>query len=66
MREKIFLVNMEILVKNYKKENWGIYDDTAELYRAIVYSDAYYGDDSSLTMLYKKTGKPILIQSMDM
>lgn len=56
----------EMLVRNYKKENWGIYDDTAELYRAIVYSDAYYGDDSSLTMLYKKTGKPILIQSIDM
>lgn len=46
----------------YRKEGWGIYDETAELYRAIAVSDAYYGDRSSVVELYQRTGKPIMIQ----
>lgn len=49
-------------IEQYKQEKWGIYDNTANLNRAIVVSDAYYGDKSSLVPLYQKTGKPILIQ----
>lgn len=56
------LKKYEMLVSKYKNEDWGIYDDTAELYRAIAYSDAYYGDESSLTALFKNVGKPVLIQ----
>lgn len=53
-------------IKNrYIEEAWGIYDDSPNLYRAITYSDAYYGDWSSLVWLYQKTGKPILIQSIE-
>ena len=52
----------EKIVQKYIEENWGIYDDTSELNRSIVYSDAYYGDESSVVTLYKETGKPILIQ----
>ena len=48
----------------YINEGWGIYDDTPEMERAIVCTDAYYGDMSSLVWLYKKTGKPVMIQSM--
>ena len=33
--------------------------------RAIAFSDAYYGDQSSVVELYKKTGKPIMIQNVD-
>ena len=33
--------------------------------RAIAVSDAYYGDQSSLVALYRKTGKPIMIQNAD-
>ena len=51
------------IVKQYKEENWGIFDDTADLNRAIVISDAYYGDNSSLVPLYQVTGKPIMIQN---
>lgn len=51
--------------EKYVKEGWGIFDDTPDLDRALVYSDAYYGDDSSLLELYKKTGKPMMIQDFN-
>lgn len=50
---------------SYIREDWGIYDDTSELDRAIVLSDAYYGDSSSIVQLYRQTGKAIMIQNMD-
>ena len=52
------------IVRKYREEGWGIYDDSAELDRAIAISDAYYGDASSVVQLYKKTGKPIMIQNV--
>ncbi len=55
----------EKTVRNYLKEGWGIYDDTADLNRAIRLSDAYYGDASSLVQLYQKTGRPIMIQNVN-
>ena len=42
-----------------------IFDDTADMNRAIAISDAYYGDPSSLVELYKKTGKPIMIENIE-
>jgi hypothetical protein len=53
------------IVDNYRKEGWGIYDDTPDVDRAIAVSDAYYGDPSSLVTMYKETGKPIMIQNCD-
>ena len=53
------------IVEEYRSENWGIYDDTPDLHRAIAVSDAYYGDISSLVDLYRLTGKPIMIQSTE-
>lgn len=53
------------IVEKYKKDNYGIYDDTPELERAIRISDAYFGDGGSLPALYQKTGKPIMIQNLD-
>lgn len=50
--------------EKYISEGWGIYDDTAELDRAIALSDAYYGDSSSVVQLFQQTGKPIMIQNM--
>lgn len=54
----------EKIVETYIEQDWGIYDDTADLDRAIVMSDAYYGDSSSVVQLYKATGKPIMIQNV--
>lgn len=53
------------LVDDYTREGWGIYDNSADLHRAIALSDAYYGDPSSVVTLYKKTGKPVLFQNID-
>ena len=52
------------LERQYIDEGWGIYDDTSDLHRAIAWSDAYYGDMSSVVSLYGKTGKPIMVESM--
>lgn len=53
------------LVEWYKEEGWGIYDDTADLDRAVILCDAYYGDGSSLVQLCQKAGKPVMIQNVD-
>ena len=55
----------ERLVEAYREAGWGIYDDTADMDRAIALSDAYYGDASSVLQLYKKTGKPTMMQNTD-
>ena len=57
------LDDYEKIKERYISEGWGIYDDTPELDRAIAVSDAYYGDNSSLVVMYQKTGKPIMIQN---
>lgn len=64
MRPDLYHEYMEIAEK-YCEENWGIYDETADIDRAIVLSDAYYGDMSSVVELYKVTGKPIMIQNCE-
>lgn len=64
MNPAIFNEYKEI-VAEYRAKGTGIFDDTADLHRAIVMTDAYYGDWSSLVTLYKATGKPIMIQNME-
>jgi hypothetical protein len=49
-------------VAEYRRAGFGIYDDTADLHRAIACCDAYYGDSSSLVAMYAVTGKPVMIQ----
>ncbi|WP_196602433.1 hypothetical protein [Pectinatus frisingensis] len=63
MRPEI-LQEYEQIEQAYINEGWGIYDDTAELDRAITWSDAYYGDMSSVVWLYKVTGKPVMVEDM--
>lgn len=64
MRIDLYHEFMEI-VKQYKEEGWGIYDESPDIDRAIVLSDAYYGDWSSVVELYKTTKKPIMIQNCE-
>lgn len=52
------------IIDEYQKEGWGIYDDTADLNRAVMVTDAYYGDQSSVVCLYQKVGKKVLIQNV--
>lgn len=53
------------IVAAYRQEGWGIYDDSADIDRAVVLSDAYYGDGSSVVELCRKREMPIMIQSVD-
>ena len=53
------------LKEQYIAGDWGIYDETADVDRAVVLSDAYYGDGSSVVQLYMQTGKPIMIQNVE-
>ena len=53
------------IVDEYRKASWGIYDDTADMDRAVVLSDGYYGDGSSVVWLYRETGKPVMIQNVE-
>lgn len=64
MRPKLW-AGYEKLVKTYMEDGWGIYDDTADINRAIAVSDAYYGDPSSVVQMYEETGKLILIQRVE-
>ncbi len=54
-----------MLKERYLAEGWGIYDETADVDRAVVLSDAYYGDGSSVVQLYQQTGKPVMIQNVE-
>ena len=49
----------------YVEEGWGIYDDSADVERAVVISDAYYGvGSSSVVQMYRKTGKLMMMQDI--
>ena len=53
------------ILEQYHHERIGIYDDSNDLYRAIVTSDVYYGDWSSVNLLFLARGMPVLLQDMD-
>lgn len=55
----------EKLVEEYREEGWGIYDDSADLNRAVALCDAYYGDGSSVVQLCTAVGVPILYQNCE-
>ncbi|WP_165861440.1 CDP-glycerol glycerophosphotransferase family protein [Paenibacillus paeoniae] len=48
------------LVKAFKKMSNAVYDESSDMYTAIIHSDAYIGDFSSVIASYAVTGKPIL------
>ena len=64
MRPQLWLSYKKLMHK-YIEEGWGIYDDSADLNRAIAVSDAYYGDASSVVQLCTEAGMPVLLQNAD-
>lgn len=64
MRPQLW-VEYEKLVNQYREEGWGIYDDTIDMDRAVVLSDGYYGDGSSVVQVYQQTGKPVMMQNVN-
>jgi len=64
MRPKLWEGYKEIRDR-YIEEGWGIYDDSADLDRAVVISDAYYGSMSSVVQLCRKAEMPVMLQNTD-
>ena len=64
MRPQLW-ADYQMLVEKYRKDGWGIYDDSPEMNRAIALCDAYYGDGSSLVQLCQEAGKPVMIQDVE-
>lgn len=56
-----YIGKYEQIMRYYNSESIGIYDDSTDLHRAIAWSDAYYGHESSVVFLYLATGKPFSI-----
>lgn len=56
------LLEYKELVEEYRDCEKGIYDESGDIARAIVMSDAYYGDESIITAAYRETGKWMMIQ----
>jgi hypothetical protein len=52
------------IVKKYRSEKLGVFDDTPELERAIVLSDAYYGDFSAVAERFEIANKRVIIWNM--
>ena len=61
MKASMLLEYKEIVCK-YRSDGFGIYDDTADLHRAIAWSDVHYGDENSVMRMFAVTGKPVFIQ----
>ena len=56
------LERYERMIEQYLQDDYGIYDDTSDLDRAILLSDAYYGDFSSVLHMCKAVHIPIMVQ----
>lgn len=52
----------EKITAEYQSQGWGIYDDTADVERAIGLCDGYYGDWSSLVRMCQEAGKPVMVE----
>lgn len=53
------------IVDAYQQEAYGVYDDSADVNRAVAYADYYYGDSgSAVEAVFCATGKPMMIQRL--
>lgn len=64
MRPSLVKAYLDI-VAQYKAEGFGIFDDSLDVHRAICYSDAYFGDSSSLLWLFSLKDCVVMQQSKD-
>jgi len=59
------LAGYKALVEEFINSNVGIYDESGNITRAILMSDAYYGDEGMIYQIYKRTGKKIMQQKYE-
>ncbi len=55
------LTEYKTIVADFRQDDWGIYDDSSDLHRALTMSDALIGDFSSIMSMYNVTGKPAML-----
>lgn len=54
------------IAEDYRQGGWGIFDNTADVDRAVAYADYYYGDaGSALQASFQAAGKPVMLQRID-
>ena len=53
------------ILEKYRKEGWGILDDSRDPYRAMKIADAYYGDPSFYVIKCKNAGKPVMLANVE-
>ena len=60
------LAEYDCVIQEFKRDGYGLLDEEKDMYVSFVWSDACYGmRRSSLTELYKYTGKPLLVYDSD-
>ncbi len=52
-------------VQEIKESEWGIFDETPDPNLSMALADAYYGDLSSLLIVWQQTGKPMMLQNVE-
>ena len=53
------LIKYGKIVEEYRNKGYGIFDNTPDLHRALVWSDVFYGHARSLFALFDATKKPM-------
>ena len=56
----------ENLVKEFLDDRIGILDKDEDFTKAVILSDAFYGDDSLMVSIYRATEKPIMIEDVEL
>lgn len=55
----------QAFAEQYKKEGWGIYDESTDLEKLVLLADAYYGDSCRIVQMCRKAGIPVMLQDID-
>lgn len=53
------------IVEQYKKAEWGIFNDEGDSQMLATFCDAYYGDTNEIVQLFRNQNKPVMIQSVE-
>ncbi|MDR0984495.1 MAG: hypothetical protein LBL93_05780 [Ruminococcus sp.] len=53
------------IVNKYKSENYGIYDESGDMHKAVAMSDCFYGDWSSVIQLFTILKKNVFVCMYD-
>lgn len=60
------LAEYDCVIQEFRRDGYGVLDEEEDMYVSFVWSDACYGmRRSSLTELYRYTGKPLLVYDSD-